>query len=164
MCCVQDYRCPSAQHNIQCRLHSLASGSHAVCAPCVLQSCWEVAAQNGPVGVILFTFVSNCQKCPGVHAIGMNLGQPVFPLWFQSSLQTMPLTGLLRVFRDNGSLLNFCFPCVFINTGGFSIVFVNFCEHWCEESLISVYRVGVEDKKQYPLKIPNDQAHFPLLM
>lgn len=84
----------------------------------------------------MFTFVSNCQKCQGVRVIGMNPGQPVFPLWFQSSLQTVSLMVLLRVFGDSGSLLNFCSACVFINTGGFSMVFVNFCERWCGEMIV----------------------------
>lgn len=130
-----------------CRTASSLSPAHCSgqaeclgqCLPCCPWVCSpELAAQSGPVAVIVFTFVSNCQKCQGVHVIAVNPGQPVFPLWFQSSLRTVPLTSQLRLFGDDGSLLNLYFPCVFINTGGFSIVFVSFSEHCCGESVISV--------------------------
>lgn len=114
----------SAQQNTPCRLDFLAR----VVPMCAHWSCCELAAQNGPVGVIVFTFVSNCQKCQGINAIQINPGQPVFP--FPSKV---PYEQCLCAFHRPVEGVwgqwfppNFCFPCVFINTGGFSIVFCQF--------------------------------------
>lgn len=72
--------------------------------------------------------VYKCQKCQGGHAIGLNLGQPVFPLSCRA-----PCEQCLCAFdRPVGGVwgewffLNLHFLCVFINVGGFGMVFVTF--------------------------------------
>lgn len=70
----------------------------------------------------------NCQKCQGGHAVGLNLGQPVFPLSSRAPCEQClcAFDGPIGGVGGEWFLLNLYFLCVFINVGGLGIVCVTF--------------------------------------